>query len=44
MFKNGKKWHQNDVGAFIFQFEHISHMVLMFLMLILSMYFFAGNS
>ena len=43
MFKNDKKWHQNDVGAFIFQFEHISHMVL-FLMLILSMYFFARNS
>ena len=44
MLKNDKKRHQNNIGAFIFQFEHISHTVLVFLMLILSMYFFAGNS
>ena len=44
MLKNDKKRHQNNIEAFIFQFEHISHMVLVFIMLILSLYVFAGNS
>lgn len=38
--------HQNDVtsGVFIYKFEHISHMVLVFRILSLSMYIFARDS
>ena len=41
MFKTNKKRHQNDAigrsGVFIVNFENISHLVLVFLLLILNM-------
>ena len=45
MSKTNKKWHQNDVncGVFLFNFEHILLLVLLFLMLTLNYKMSAGN-
>ena len=41
--KTPKRRHRRRSGAFIVDFEHISHHFLLILLLTLNMYLFAGN-